>query len=183
MRVWLQPTKLAAFRLTPARCRDRAARAECRAARRPLRIGRPEPDVARAARHSRTPADFGQLVVGRGADGYLVRLGRCRADRGRGGEPLSAVPPQRRAGRGPGHRPPIGRQHARGGRGGQGDDGGDPPRTARRHDHRRRIATIRCSSAKRSRSVWHTLAEAAVLVVAGDLPVPGLAGARRSSRR
>ena len=73
MRVWLQPTKLAAFRLTPA-----DVETALRAQNVELPAGRFESveqnQTLRVQRPFSTPADFGQLVVGRGADGYLVRL-------------------------------------------------------------------------------------------------------------
>ena len=69
---------------------------------------------------SRTPQQFAQLVVGRGADGYLVRLGDvARVEQGPE-NPYSAFRLNGAAGGRPRHRPPVGRQHARGRRGGQG---------------------------------------------------------------
>jgi multidrug efflux pump len=74
MRVWLDPDRLAAFRLTP---RDvelalRSQNVELPAGR----IESLEQNVSvRVNRAFSTPADFRQLVIGRGADGYLVRLG------------------------------------------------------------------------------------------------------------
>ena len=74
MRVWLDPVKLAAFRLTPADVEEGlrsqnvelpAGRFESQDQNQTLRVQRPFGDAA----------DFGQLVVGRGSDGYLVRLG------------------------------------------------------------------------------------------------------------
>ena len=73
MRIWLEPTKLAAFRLTPADVETSlrsqnvelpAGRLESSGQNQTLRVQRP----------FSTPAQFGQLIVGRGADGYLVRL-------------------------------------------------------------------------------------------------------------
>ncbi len=73
MRVWLQPAKLAAFQLTPADVESAlrsqnvelpAGRLESSGQNQTLRVQRP----------FSTPADFGQLIVGRGSDGYLVRL-------------------------------------------------------------------------------------------------------------
>ncbi|HEY0447082.1 MAG TPA: efflux RND transporter permease subunit [Allosphingosinicella sp.] len=73
MRVWLQPTKLAAFRLTPGDVENAlrsqnvelpAGRLESSGQNQTLRVQRP----------FSSPADFAQLIVGRGEDGYLVRL-------------------------------------------------------------------------------------------------------------
>ena len=74
MRVWLQPERLAAFRLTPGDVEQAlrsqnvelpAGRLESQSQNVTLRVNRP----------FSTPAEFQQLVVGRGSDGYLVRLG------------------------------------------------------------------------------------------------------------
>jgi multidrug efflux pump len=74
MRVWLQPARLAAFRLTPADVEQAlrsqnvelpAGRIESASQNVTLRVNRP----------FATPAQFAQLVVGRGEGGYLVRLG------------------------------------------------------------------------------------------------------------
>jgi multidrug efflux pump len=74
MRVWLQPEKLAAFRLTPADV-ERALRTQ----NVELPAGRLESAdqnvTLRVDRPFVTAKDFGSLVVSRGADGYLVRLG------------------------------------------------------------------------------------------------------------
>jgi len=74
MRVWLQPERLAGFGLTPADVETAlrsqnvelpAGRLESSAQNLTLRVDRP----------FSTPQDFMALVVGRGSDGYLVRLG------------------------------------------------------------------------------------------------------------
>ncbi|MFL9841673.1 efflux RND transporter permease subunit [Sphingomonas sp. ST-64] len=74
MRVWLDATKLAAFQLTPADVEAAlrtqnvelpAGRLESQQQNRTLRVDRP----------FASPESFRNLVVGRGADGYLVRLG------------------------------------------------------------------------------------------------------------
>lgn len=74
MRVWLNPGRLAAYRLTPADV-ERALRAQ----NVELPAGRIESveqnTSLRVARAFTTPQDFATLVIGRGADGYLVRLG------------------------------------------------------------------------------------------------------------
>lgn len=74
MRVWLNPGRLAAYRLTPADV-ERALRAQ----NVELPAGRIESveqnTSLRVARAFTTPQDFAGLVIGRGADGYLVRLG------------------------------------------------------------------------------------------------------------
>lgn len=74
MRVWLNADRLAAFRLTP-----KDVEAALRAQNVELPAGRIESaqqNVSlRVNRAFRTPADFRALVVGRGGDGYLVRLG------------------------------------------------------------------------------------------------------------
>jgi multidrug efflux pump len=73
-RVWLRPDRLAAFGLTPADIERAlrsqnvelpAGRIEARSQNVTIRVNRP----------FAKPADFPQLVVGRGADGYLIRLG------------------------------------------------------------------------------------------------------------
>lgn len=73
MRVWLQPEKLAAFHLTPADIESSlrsqnvelpAGRLESVAQNVTLRVDRPYSSAA----------SFGRLVVGRGEDGYLIRL-------------------------------------------------------------------------------------------------------------
>ena len=73
MRVWLKADRLAAYRLTPhdveAALRRQnvelpAGRIEARSQNLSLRV----------QRSFSTPADFAQLVIGRGGDGYLVRL-------------------------------------------------------------------------------------------------------------
>ena len=74
MRVWLSPEKLAAFRLTPADIEGalRSQNVELPAGR----IESADQNVSlRVDRGFATPADFAGLVIGRGADGYLVRLG------------------------------------------------------------------------------------------------------------
>ena len=74
MRVWLDPERLAARQLTPGDVEQAlrtqnvelpAGRVESRDADVTLRVDRPFV----------TPAQFAQLVVGRGSDGYLIRLG------------------------------------------------------------------------------------------------------------
>ncbi|WP_439538610.1 efflux RND transporter permease subunit [Sphingomonas sp.] len=74
MRVWLDATRLAAYSLTPADIETAlrnqnvelpAGRLESQQQNRTLRVDRP----------FATAGDFSNLVVGRGADGYLVRLG------------------------------------------------------------------------------------------------------------
>ena len=74
MRIWLQPERLAAFGLTPADVETAlrtqnvelpAGRLESAQQNVTLRVDRP----------FATPEQFRALVVGRGADGYLVRLG------------------------------------------------------------------------------------------------------------
>ena len=74
MRIWLRPERLAALRLTPAdietALRDQnvelpAGRVESQDQNVTLRVERP----------FATPAEFAQLVIARGEDGYLVRLG------------------------------------------------------------------------------------------------------------
>jgi multidrug efflux pump len=74
MRIWLDPQKLAAFGLTPA-----DAEAAIRRQNVELPAGRVESAdqnvTIRISRSFVTPAQFARLVVARGADGYLVRLG------------------------------------------------------------------------------------------------------------
>lgn len=74
MRVWLQPAKLAAFRLTPADVESALRRQNVE-----LPAGRIESaqqnTTLRVARPFQKASDFEQLVVGRGADGYQVKLG------------------------------------------------------------------------------------------------------------
>ena len=74
MRVWMRPERLAAFGLTAADVESAlrrqnvelpAGRLESRQQNVTLRVDRP----------FRTAQDFAQLIVGRGGDGYLVRLG------------------------------------------------------------------------------------------------------------
>ncbi|WP_347303346.1 efflux RND transporter permease subunit [Croceibacterium sp. TMG7-5b_MA50] len=82
MRVWLDVDKLAAFRLTPA-----DVEAALRTQNVELPAGRIESEqqalTLRVDRQFVSPADFGGLVMGRGADGYLVRLGDvARIERG-----------------------------------------------------------------------------------------------------
>jgi multidrug efflux pump len=74
MRVWLNPGTLAAYRLTPRDVENalRNQNVELPAGR----IESVEQNVTlRVKRDFVTPADFAALVVGRGPDGYLVRLG------------------------------------------------------------------------------------------------------------
>src|SRR3546814_12107449 len=74
MRIWLRPERLAAYGLTPADVETAlrtqnvelpAGRLESNAQNVTLRVERP----------FSTPAEFSSLVVGRGTDGYLVRIG------------------------------------------------------------------------------------------------------------
>jgi multidrug efflux pump len=74
MRVWMRPERLAAFGLTPGDLENAlrtqnvelpAGRLESAQQNMTLRVDRP----------FTTPEQFSQLVVGRGADGYLVKLG------------------------------------------------------------------------------------------------------------
>lgn len=74
MRVWLNPGRLSAYRLTPRDVENalRAQNVELPAGR----IEAPQQNVSlRVKRGFTTPEDFRALVVGRGQDGYLVRLG------------------------------------------------------------------------------------------------------------
>ena len=73
MRVWLDVARLAAFRLTPGDVETalRTQNVELPAGR----IESQQQNVSlRMNRGFSTPGEFGALVVGRGADGYLVRL-------------------------------------------------------------------------------------------------------------
>ncbi len=74
MRVWLQPAKLAAFQLTPADVEAALRRQNVE-----LPAGRIESRqqnmTLRVERQFRTPESFAALVVGRGPDGYQVKLG------------------------------------------------------------------------------------------------------------
>ena len=74
MRVWLDPQRLAAFRLTPADVERALASQNVE-----LPAGRIEAErqnvTVRVNRLFTTPAQFSQLIIGRGIDGYLVRLG------------------------------------------------------------------------------------------------------------
>lgn len=74
MRVWLDIERLAAFRLTPG---DIEAALRRQNVELPAgRIESTQQNVSlRVTRGFRTPAEFRALVIGRGADGYLVRLG------------------------------------------------------------------------------------------------------------
>ncbi|HEX8640887.1 MAG TPA: efflux RND transporter permease subunit [Allosphingosinicella sp.] len=74
MRVWMRPERLAAFGVTPADIENAlrtqnvelpAGRLESAQQNVTLRVDRP----------FQTAAQFSQLVIGRGSDGYLVRLG------------------------------------------------------------------------------------------------------------
>src|SRR3546814_15902552 len=74
MRIWLRPARLAAYGLTPADVETAlrtqnvelpAGRLESNAQNVTLRVERP----------FSTPAEFSSLVVGRGNDGSLVRIG------------------------------------------------------------------------------------------------------------
>ena len=74
MRVWLQPTKLAAFQLTPADIETALRRQNVE-----LPAGRLESTqqnvTLRVDRPFQSPESFTTLVVGRGPDGYQVKLG------------------------------------------------------------------------------------------------------------
>ena len=73
MRIWLQPERLAGFSLTPADVEAALTRQNVE-----LPAGRLEAQqnvTLRVERPFSTPEQFRTLVVGRGADGYLVRLG------------------------------------------------------------------------------------------------------------
>lgn len=74
MRVWLNPGRLAAYRLTP---RDVETALRSQNVELPAgRIESVEQNVSlRVTRSFTTPADFRSLVIGRAPDGYLVRLG------------------------------------------------------------------------------------------------------------
>lgn len=74
MRVWLNPGKLAAFRLTPADVETalRNQNVELPAGR--LESGQ-QNTTLRVNRPFQTPESFAQLVIGRGPDGYQVKLG------------------------------------------------------------------------------------------------------------
>jgi multidrug efflux pump len=72
-RIWLQPERLAGFSLTPADVEAALTRQNVE-----LPAGRLEAQqnvTLRVDRPFATPEQFRTLVVGRGADGYLVRLG------------------------------------------------------------------------------------------------------------
>jgi multidrug efflux pump len=74
MRIWLNPGRLAAYRLTPRDVENalRRENVELPAGR----IESVEQNVSlRVNRSFTTPADFASLVIGRAPDGYLVRLG------------------------------------------------------------------------------------------------------------
>ncbi len=82
MRVWLNMDRLAAFRLTPA-----DIEASLRSQNVELPAGRIESTqqnlTLRVNRSFATPEQFASLIIGRGADGYLVRLGDvARIERG-----------------------------------------------------------------------------------------------------
>jgi multidrug efflux pump len=74
IRVWLDPQRLAAFSLTPADIERALASQNVE-----LPAGRIESQsqnvTVRVNRAFVTPRQFSQLIIGRGADGYLVRLG------------------------------------------------------------------------------------------------------------
>ncbi|MCW2404808.1 multidrug efflux pump [Sphingobium sp. B1D7B] len=73
MRVWLNADRLAAFRLTPGDVEAALRRQNVE-----LPAGRIEAEAQnlslRVQRDFTTPQDFAQLVIGRGSDGYQVRL-------------------------------------------------------------------------------------------------------------
>jgi len=73
MRVWLQPERLAGFALTPADVENalRTQNVELPAGR----LEAQQNVTLRVERPFATPDQFRALIVGRGADGYLVRLG------------------------------------------------------------------------------------------------------------
>ncbi|MBV1689281.1 efflux RND transporter permease subunit [Novosphingobium sp. G106] len=74
MRVWLDPGRLSAYRLTPNDVENALRRQNVE-----LPAGRIEAASQNVSlkvnRSFTTPADFSALVIGRGPDGYLVRLG------------------------------------------------------------------------------------------------------------
>jgi multidrug efflux pump len=73
MRIWLQPERLAGFGLTPADIEAALTRQNVE-----LPAGRLESQqnvTLRVERSFATPEQFRTLIVGRGTDGYLVRLG------------------------------------------------------------------------------------------------------------
>ena len=73
MRIWLQPERLAGFGLTPADIQNALTNQNVE-----LPAGRLEAQqnvTLRVTRAFATPEQFRTLVVGRGSDGYLVRLG------------------------------------------------------------------------------------------------------------
>jgi multidrug efflux pump len=73
MRIWLQPERLAGFGLTPADIEAALTRQNVE-----LPAGRLESQqnvTLRVERPFATPEQFRTLIVGRGSDGYLVRLG------------------------------------------------------------------------------------------------------------
>ena len=74
MRVWLDPGRLSAYRLTPGDVENALRRQNVE-----LPAGRIEASSQNVSlkvnRSFTTPADFAALVIGRGPDGYLVRLG------------------------------------------------------------------------------------------------------------
>jgi multidrug efflux pump len=74
MRIWLDADRLAAFRLTPGDIEDGLRRQNVE-----LPAGRVEAAQQnislRVDRRFQSPKDFAALVIGRGPDGYLVRLG------------------------------------------------------------------------------------------------------------
>ncbi|MDF7774889.1 efflux RND transporter permease subunit [Sphingomonas sp. AOB5] len=74
MRIWLQPAKLAAFQLTPADIEAALRRQNVE-----LPAGRIESQqqnlTLRVDRQFQSPESFAALVVGRGPDGYQVKLG------------------------------------------------------------------------------------------------------------
>lgn len=74
MRVWLDADRLAAYRLTPGDVENslRTQNVELPAGR--VEASRQNISI-RVDRRFKTPDDFRALVIGRGADGYLVRLG------------------------------------------------------------------------------------------------------------
>jgi multidrug efflux pump len=74
MRIWLQPERLAAFQLSPADVEAALSRQNVELPAGRIESARQNVTV-RVNRLFSTPESFAKLVVARGADGYLVRLG------------------------------------------------------------------------------------------------------------
>ena len=149
MRVWLDSAALAArgSRSPTSRPRSSARTSSCR----PGRIESTDRDFTlRVQRGYREPADFAQLTLAKGEDGYLVRLGDVarveRASEERRAYFRSNGVPERRAR----HRQDLdGEQPRRRARRAR-DRGGDPEEPARGHADLRRLRQRRCSSTPRS---------------------------------